>query len=206
MSAVKGAPGSTKMNDGKTLYNIIYADPPWYYYGSPHKDQAAGKHYNLLKTEEIANLDVPSIIDGKAVLLLWSTSSKIKDAIYVMEAWGFHYRGVHHVWVKTRKDGTPISGQGIRPSFIKPTAEYLLIGSTTKRGRTLPICSESLPNVVLAPRPNRHSEKPDVFRELIDRLFCDRSLKRIELFARKKVPGWDVWGDEVESDVEIVWR
>ena len=26
---------------------------------------------------------------------------------------------------------------------------------------------------------------------------------RIELFAREKVEGWDVWGNEVESDIEL---
>ena len=26
---------------------------------------------------------------------------------------------------------------------------------------------------------------------------------RIELFAREKSPGWDVWGNEVDSDIEL---
>ena len=29
---------------------------------------------------------------------------------------------------------------------------------------------------------------------------------RIELFARQKTPGWDVWGNEVESDIEMESR
>jgi N6-adenosine-specific RNA methylase IME4 len=28
-------------------------------------------------------------------------------------------------------------------------------------------------------------------------------LPRIELFARQKTDGWDVWGNEVESDIEL---
>jgi len=27
--------------------------------------------------------------------------------------------------------------------------------------------------------------------------------KYIELFARTKTPGWDVWGNEIESDIEF---
>lgn len=51
--------------------------------------------------------------------------------------------------------------------------------------------------VVMHPRIG-HSVKPDVIRDKITELFCD-DLKKIELFARKKVPGWDCWGNEVDS-------
>ncbi len=44
-----------------------------------------------------------------------------------------------------------------------------------------------------------HSKKPAETRDRIVELMGD--LPRIELFARQKVPGWDVWGNEVESDV-----
>ena len=27
---------------------------------------------------------------------------------------------------------------------------------------------------------------------------------RVELFARRRRPGWDVWGNEVESDIELI--
>ena len=28
-------------------------------------------------------------------------------------------------------------------------------------------------------------------------------LPRVELFARQKAPGWDVWGNEVDSDLSL---
>jgi N6-adenosine-specific RNA methylase IME4 len=28
-------------------------------------------------------------------------------------------------------------------------------------------------------------------------------IPRIELFARQKTPGWDVWGNEVARDIDI---
>ena len=46
-----------------------------------------------------------------------------------------------------------------------------------------------------------HSHKPAIVREKIVQLLGD--LPRIELFARRKVDGWDCWGNEVESDVEL---
>ena len=180
-------------------YEIIYADPPWYYYGNPDKPQAAGKHYNLMTTQEIAALPVQTIAAKPSVVLVWSTASKIKDAITVIESWGFYFRGVHQVWVKTTKAGKIIHGQGVRPSAIKPTAEYLLWGATSKQGRPLPILSEKLPHVVLSSRPGGiHSKKPAIFRDMISELWGDWR-PRIELFAREKAEGWDAWGDELED-------
>lgn len=47
----------------------------------------------------------------------------------------------------------------------------------------------------------RHSEKPPETRDRIVALVGD--LPRIELFARQKTVGWDVWGNEVESDIQL---
>ncbi len=46
-----------------------------------------------------------------------------------------------------------------------------------------------------------HSKKPDVARDKIVELAGD--LSRVELFARQKTPGWDVWGNEVTSDLTL---
>ena len=54
-----------------------------------------------------------------------------------------------------------------------------------------------------------HSKKPSIARGKIVELMGD--LPRIELFARKpqtlfedeSFNGWDVWGNEVESDIEL---
>ena len=53
---------------------------------------------------------------------------------------------------------------------------------------------------ILAPQ-RKHSQKPDEIRDRIVKLMGD--LPRIELFARQKVEGWDCWGNEVESDIEL---
>ena len=46
-----------------------------------------------------------------------------------------------------------------------------------------------------------HSKKPDEVREKIVDLMGDVPL--IELFARSYTEGWDVWGNEVESDIDL---
>jgi N6-adenosine-specific RNA methylase IME4 len=50
--------------------------------------------------------------------------------------------------------------------------------------------------VVFAP-VGRHSEKPDEVRRRIERLVQGPYL---ELFARKPVPGWTTWGNEIAPE------
>jgi len=177
-------------------YEIILADPPWLYYGDPNKNAAAGKHYKCMKDKSIFDYPVPPKAK-RCALFLWATCPKLDLAISTLKAWGFHYRGVAYVWVKTRKDGGIINGQGIPPTFTKPTTEFLLAGSSNKRGRTGKILIHNQPQVIFAPRTGKHSGKPAIFRDLIVDLLGDRP--RIELFARQRVPGWDAIGDELED-------
>lgn len=182
------------MGSSLKTYDIVYADPPWPYYGDPNKMAAAGKHYNLMSMDEIAAVDVRRLMNSKAALFLWATGPRLPDAIEAIRRWGLHYRGIAWVWVKTRKDGKIINGQGVPPTFTKPTTELLLAATTNKTGRPFPILTSAMPQVVLEPRL-RHSEKPHVFYSLIEELCGDRT--RIELWARNRREGWDAWGDEI---------
>lgn len=176
-------------------YQIVLADPPWSYFGDPNKPQAAGKHYNLMETEDICALPVREHVQKNAVCFMWATSPKLPEALKVMQAWGFNYRGIAYVWAKTTMEGKVIHGQGVRPTLVKPTTELVLAGTTVKRGRPLPLLTESQAQLVFAPRPgNKHSAKPPEVRRRIVALLGD--LPRIELFARDKESGWDVWGNQ----------
>ena len=184
------------------VFDIVLADPPWSYYGDPDKNAAAGKHYNLMSQEELKQLPVRDLMGKKAALFLWATCPRLDYAIELISAWGLHYRGVAWVWVKTRKDGGWIHGQGVPPTFTKPTTELLLAASTVKRGRPFPIQSSKLPQVVEegtiepAPRTGKHSEKPARFHELIEEL-AGEGPQKLELFCRG-LPrkGWYGWGRE----------
>lgn len=174
-------------------YEIVLADPPWAYFGDPDKPQAAGKHYTLMPTDEIISLPVKSFCAKNAVLFLWATGPKLPEALKVMAGWGFHYRGVAFVWVKTSKAGKIINGQGVRPTLVKPTTEFVLAGTTCKTGRPLPLLTEAMGQVLLASRPGeKHSAKPPEVHRRILELLGDRP--RVELFARTQEPGWDAWG------------
>lgn len=172
-------------------YDVVYADPPWFYYGSQIKDAAAAKHYPLMTSDDLARLPVRQLMAKRAALFLWATCPRLDFALELIARWGLHYRGVAYVWVKTNARGGIIAGQGVSPTFTKPTVELLLAATTMPTGRPFPVLDFAQGQVVLH-RRGAHSEKPAVFRELIERLLGNR--RRIELFARTRVPGWDAWG------------
>ncbi|HKU82057.1 MAG TPA: MT-A70 family methyltransferase [Candidatus Tumulicola sp.] len=176
-------------------YDIVYADPPWFYYGSQIKDAAAAKHYPLMSQEDLADLPVRRLMGKRAALFMWATCPRLNFAIELLGKWGLHYRGVAYIWVKTNAKGQIIRGQGVPPTFTKPTSELVLAATTMPTGRPFPLLDLGQGQIVLHGR-SEHSRKPQIFRELIEQLCGQRP--RIELFARETRDGWDSWG--VESD------
>jgi N6-adenosine-specific RNA methylase IME4 len=167
-------------------YGVIYADPPWkfeVYDEATGSDRAAGNHYPTMDTAAIRALKVPAAKD--CVLFLWSTVPHLTVALYVMAAWGFEYKS-HLIWAKNT------AGNGYW-NFNKH--EVLLIG--TRGDVPAPAPGDQPMSLITAP-VGKHSEKPVVFRKLIEKMFP--SLPKIELFAREEVDGWDYYGNEVEVD------
>ena len=76
-------------------------------------------------------------------------------------------------------------------SFTKSNAELCLLAM---RGHIKSV-DKTVPQVLMHPRLG-HSVKPDEIMRRIERLFGNGT-KKIELFARRAVDGWDCWGDEV---------
>lgn len=178
-------------------YPVIYADPPWLYYGSADKWAAAGKHYDLMDDAALRALPVRRKCADKAVIFLWATCPRLDAAIDLLRAWGFHFRGVPFVWIKTRADGAPIGAQGVRPSIVKPLVELVVAGSTHAKGRPLPLLDEAVQQTVFAPR-GEHSAKPAEVRRRIDRLYGP--VPKLEMFARgAPYSGWDRFGNELEA-------
>ena len=146
--------------------------------------------------QDLENMPILDLCNKKAYILMWATCPLLNKQVDVMESWGVHYRGVAKIWIKTRKDGGIISGQGVPATFSKPTTELLLVGTTCKTGRPYPILDHAAAQVVLAPR-EEHSKKPDIFADQIVQVCGDRP--RIELFARDKKAGWDASGLELNG-------
>lgn len=173
-------------------YQIIYADPPWSYRDKrdthPRLCGGALVHYKTISLELLRKLPVNKLADKNCMLFMWATFPNLAEALSVIEAWGFQYKTLGFSWIKTNKrNGKPFFGIGY---YTKSNCEVCLIGAKGK-----PIkASNAVSSVVIAPKES-HSKKPDIVREKIVK-FCG-DIPRIELFAREKTEGWDVWGNEV---------
>jgi N6-adenosine-specific RNA methylase IME4 len=146
---------------------------------------------------ELAHLPIPTVADTNCALFLWCTFPYLDKQIKLFSHWGFKYKTLGFSWIKTNpKSGTPFFGVGY---YAKSNCEVCLMGV---KGKMKPV-SNKVSSCVIAPR-REHSRKPDEVRDRIVELFGD--VPRIELFARQAYPGWDVWGNEVQSDIELEER
>ena len=180
-------------------YKIIYADPPWNYGNTKNHESefwgANDRHYDVMSLHDIKNLPVQEISDDNCYLFLWATSPFLQKSFDVMESWGFKYSTVGFVWIKMTNDMSEVRGDGLG-NYTISNAEYVLIGRNGGYWRE----ARNVKQVILAPK-GKHSAKPEEVRDRIVNLCGD--VPRIELFARDKPDGWDVWGNEVESDITI---
>ena len=174
-------------------YNIIYADPLWDYGNTKnHKGKfwgIADRHYSVLKIEEIISLPIKDIADKNCYLFIWVTSPFIEKVFKIIKSWSFKYSTIAFVWIKMKNDMSAIRKDGLGKYTIS-NAEYCLIARSGKYWRK----ARNIHQIIQEPKTT-HSKKPDIVRDKIVELCGD--LPRIELFARERVKGWDVWGDEV---------
>ncbi len=169
-------------------YGVIYADPPWTFeFFSEAGANYAGpeNHYPLQSTEDIMALPVADIAADDCALFLWATAPMIRQALDVMEAWGFEYKS-QVVWVKHK------AATGF---WFRGRHELLLLG--TKGKVPAPAPGDAWESVLEAPTA-KHSEKPKIIYDMIERYFP--TLPKIELNARGQArEGWETWGNQAEK-------
>jgi len=175
-------------------YQIIYADPPWSFKTYSDKGMGRAPKYKVMTKNDIQKLPIGSIADDNCVLFLWVTFPCLEEGLELIKAWGFTYKTCAFTWVKRNK---------IAPSWFwglgywtRANSELCLLATKGNPKRV----DKGVHQVVDTPI-EKHSKKPDCVRDRILRLMGD--LPRIELFARQKVEGWDSWGNEVESDINL---
>ena len=176
-------------------YQIIYADPPWQY---KSKECLAKKsilngslntHYNTLTIEDIKKLPISTIADKDSLLFLWVVSPMLDDCIEVLKTWGFKYSTIAFIWYKQKTNPG---------SYTMSECEICLVG---KKGKIPENRGERNIRQFLSEARGKHSQKPDEIRKRIEKMFPAHN--KIELFARQKTEGWDVWGNEVENDIKL---
>jgi N6-adenosine-specific RNA methylase IME4 len=174
-------------------YGTILADPAWPY----KRPRAIGpvnvlNHYPTMPLHEIMLLPVEDLVADQAHLYLWATNAFLCEAHDVSYCWGFEPVNVL-TWVKIRQEGChPSMKAGL---WYRSATEHIVFGV---RGK-LRLAGPAAPTAYLLPR-EAHSRKPDFFYDLIERQSPGPYL---ELFARRSRPGWDRWGEEVDSTIAI---
>ncbi len=178
-------------------YKIIYADPPWQtHYFKERKDGWISRElpYKQMTDDEIKMLPIKNIVEDDAILFLWVIDNRIPMIKELMNAWGFEYKCVGFVWAKKAKTTDGVNATF--SSYTRRTCEFCYIGT---RGRYI-VKKKNSDQFIFEPK-REHSRKPDIIRNLIVEMIGN--VPRIELFARQKTDGWDVWGNEVKSDIEL---
>lgn len=166
-------------------YDVLYADPPWRYEHPVSKSRSIESHYPTMELEEIKKLQVPAA--ENSILFLWATAPKLDEALQVLKAWGFNYRSCA-VWDKEAlgmgyyfRIRHELLLCGVKGTF-KPPPEHMRIPSIYREWR------------------GEHSAKPGYFRQQISEWYPDA--RKIELFARDRIEGWDAWGNEVPKTTQ----
>ena len=166
-------------------YQIIYADPPWKYNNrrtGGSLNSGAEVKYPVMSIDELLRLPSNDITERNAALFLWTTTPMLQDAFRVMNAWGFDYKTAIY-WRKIMS-----LGMGF---WFRGQVEVCLLGI---KGKLKPFRIQK--SNFIQTKVLKHSEKPEEMRQLIEVIGLQ---PRIELFARKKVEGWDCWGNEVNG-------
>ena len=170
------------------LYKTIYADPPWNEEGGGKIKRGASKHYSLMKTAEIKNLQVSKLADENCHLYLWVTNNFLKDGLEVMETWGFRYVTII-TWLKDR------IGLG---QYYRGLTEHCLFGIKGKLPYKVENQKRCQGTTGFYANKTKHSKKPLQMRNMIELVSYP---PRIELFARERYDGWDAWGNEIKESL-----
>lgn len=196
-------------------YDLILADPPWQY-NNKSSNGAADNHYNTTDLYSLERLHVEDIASDNSVLCMWYTGNFALEAIKLAEAWNFKVKNMFcFAWIKLNKNAEDrIDKNPPEDSFdfmeILNSETKINCGNYTRqniemcliatRGKGLPRRSASVRQIVYSCL-GEHSQKPKEVHHRLEELYGD--VPRIELFAREKYGEWDVYGDQVNSDIQL---
>ena len=196
-------------------YNIIYCDPPWQFSnkktGGSMKSGAAHQ-YLTTGIEGLKRLDVNSIAADNCLLVMWYVGAMPQEAIDLVNAWGFTLKNMNGFnWNKLTVSNKPFFGMGFWTRAGSESAIFAVKGkpkpishSVRAVGNYMP---ESLDDVLAelcfsgSYKVGKHSVKPIEFMGKCVELMGD--VPRLEMFARKRAKGWDLFGNEAPNSIDI---
>ena len=183
-------------------FEVVVIDFGWDY----DQKLSGSPKYKTMTLEEIKK-EFPKLPLAKnAVVLIWTTNPKLREAFELIDFYELEYK-TNIVWVKTKDkkrwsedeiiDTKTQQGTG---HYIKGSHELLLIA--TKGNLGLPPHSARISSVVFAERTRKHSQKPAIFKKIINDFWPGK--KKLEMFSRERGPyhndTWSYFGDELEAE------
>ena len=169
-------------------YATVVIDPPWYMPPSGLTGEINGRKsphtnplpYEGMTIEQIAAMPVASVLETDCTLFLWTVNKFIRDAFDILDQWGLKY-SFTMTWMKTKGIQYPGS-----PCF---NTEWIVVGKQGKP-KFLSTVAFSAGNIW---KSGGHSEKPEGFYDLLRRV---SPAPRLDIFGRRRIAGFDSWGDE----------
>jgi N6-adenosine-specific RNA methylase IME4 len=169
---------------GNGPYRVIIIDPPWpFEIHDEDPSHRAVYPYATMSIAQIAALRVADIAHEHCILWLWTTNFHMCEALSLAAGWGFEHKTIL-TWIKDK------FGFG---DWLRCQTEHVLMATRGKP--TVQLTNQS--TALFAPA-RAHSEKPDEFYALVERL-CPAP-RYCELFARRARENWDGHGDEFVAE------
>lgn len=160
---------------------VVLADPPWQYEkGSTTTSREIENQYDTLTVEDII-AQIPTTAPD-AVLFLWATQPLLRQALDVINAWGFEYK-TGAIWDKE------VIGMGY---WFRIQHELLLVGV---KGKVPPPAEFLRVSSIFREKRTEHSKKPLCVYEWIEKAFPTE--RKLEMYARKAREGWGIQANEL---------
>jgi N6-adenosine-specific RNA methylase IME4 len=194
-------------------YGAILIDPPWSFQvwsKDTGQGRSAEAHYPTMTLDELKALPLPSLMADDCAVFMWATWPTLLDAIALGQAWGLTYKTCAFNWVKLNKMQTdqPFTGMGY---WTRANSEPCLLftkGSPRRKDKSVQQIIlewvggffDGFETETIATPIQAHSQKPNAVYTRVEALVDG---PYVEIFARRPYPGWDRWGNEVESTVAL---
>lgn len=169
-----------------TKAHTIVIDPPWDRADEGDIDQFGRGQptYFMMNFEQLLVFPISERAEVDAHIYLWITNRSLPKGFSLLKIWGFRYVTCL-TWCK------PSFGIG---NYFRGQTEHVLFGV---RG-SLALLRSDVGTWFQWNRGKGHSGKPEEFYNLVET--CSPG-PWMDLYARRKRPGWICWGAEIEASI-----